>query len=69
MEVRGFPPDDPLFQLVARACDVMHHLRMDLHYRTCNGVFRPTPPIAIRENTPAPDAPKRPPIGPNDRKD
>ena len=64
MEVSGFPPDDPLYQLVGRAFDVMHHLLMDLHYRTCNGVFRPGPQTPNLEDTPAPDHPPTNPIDP-----
>lgn len=41
MEKRGFPPNDPLFQLVGKARDAMQHLCMELHYLSCrNGVGR-----------------------------
>lgn len=45
MEQRGFPPQDPLYQLVGRAYEAMHHLYIELHYRSCDGgVGRPRPP-------------------------
>jgi hypothetical protein len=65
MEVRGFPPQDPLYQLVLQAYQAMHHLGMELHYSTCNGVFRPTPAAPNSEDTPAPH---QPPVGPVDPK-
>jgi len=34
MDRRGFPIDDALYTLVREAEDRMHHLRVDLHYRT-----------------------------------
>jgi hypothetical protein len=37
MERRGFPPDDTLFKLTATACDAIHALAMELHYRSCEG--------------------------------
>ena len=44
MEVRGFPPQDLLYQLVAQAYDAMHHLYIELHYRGCDrGVGRASP--------------------------
>jgi hypothetical protein len=33
----GFPPQDPLYQLVMQPCQAMHHLVMDLYYRSCKG--------------------------------
>jgi hypothetical protein len=66
MELTGFPPEDPLYQLVVGAFHALHCLANDLDYRTCTGVFRLTPPVPLRENT---AAPKCPPIGPNDRRD
>jgi hypothetical protein len=42
MEQRGFPPQDPLYQLMARAYQAMHHLYIELHYRSGDGgVGRP----------------------------
>ena len=38
MEQRGFPPQDPLYQLVARAYEGMHHLHIELHYHSYDGV-------------------------------
>ena len=44
MEQRGFPPRDPLYQLVERAYMALHHLFIELHYRSCDGgVGRPRP--------------------------
>jgi hypothetical protein len=45
MEQRGFPAQDPLYLLVTRAFEVLHHLCIELHYRSCDrGVGRPRPP-------------------------
>jgi hypothetical protein len=44
MEQRGFPPQDQLYQLVTRAFEALHHLCIELHYRSCDGgVGRPAP--------------------------
>jgi hypothetical protein len=44
MEERGFPPQAPLYQLVTRAFEALHHLHIELHYRSCDGgVGRPPP--------------------------
>jgi hypothetical protein len=40
MQVRGFPPQDPLYLLVVQAYKALHHLVNDLHYRSYDGVFR-----------------------------
>jgi hypothetical protein len=37
MQKVGFLTGDPLYQLVAKAEDVMRHLSMELHYRSCAG--------------------------------
>jgi hypothetical protein len=66
MEVRGFPPQDPLYQLVMQAYKALHHLYIELHYRSCNGVGRLMPGAGLLGNAPAPD---HPPIGTDDRKD
>jgi len=43
MEEQKFPDHDPLYRLVKEAYDKVHHLRMDLHYRSCgHGVCRET---------------------------
>jgi hypothetical protein len=36
----GFPPDDSLFVLVARAFDALQHLGVEVHYIAC-GVGEP----------------------------
>ncbi len=41
MDAVGFPPDDKLRMLVARAHEAMHALRVEAHYLGCqNGVGR-----------------------------
>jgi hypothetical protein len=35
MERTGFPPDDDLFRLTQEAHQKLHHLRMHLHYLSC----------------------------------
>jgi hypothetical protein len=35
MERKGFPPGDPLFRLVDRAYDAVHHLSFHVHYLSC----------------------------------
>jgi hypothetical protein len=42
MEKVGFPPDDPLYKLVASAYDAMHRLSVEVHYLSCKGVGRPS---------------------------
>jgi hypothetical protein len=43
MRKAGFPPDDLLLQIVTKAFSVVHHLSIDLHYRSCkSGVSRPS---------------------------
>jgi hypothetical protein len=37
MERRGFPPDDKLLKLTEKACDAIHALAIELHYRSCQG--------------------------------
>jgi hypothetical protein len=37
MQKVGFIPSDPLYQLVDRAYDAVHELRIKLHYLTCEG--------------------------------
>jgi hypothetical protein len=41
MELRGFPPNDPLYVLVSKAFDALQHLGMHVHYMTCDGVGDP----------------------------
>lgn len=41
MDQVGFLPHDPLYELVKDAYNAVHHLSMDLHYRSCkSGVYR-----------------------------
>ena len=42
MQKVGFPPDDPLFDLVCKAYDALHRLHIETHYLSCNGVGRPS---------------------------
>ena len=45
MEERGILPQEPLYQLVVRAYEALHHLFIERHYRSCDGgVGRPWPP-------------------------
>src|SRR5215471_14632906 len=45
MELKGFPPDDPLFQKAVKAQAAMQSLVMELHYLSCDGgVGRPRRP-------------------------
>ena len=45
MKRTGFPPDDPLFRLVAKAYDAVQHLSVHVHYLSCqSGVGRPGSP-------------------------
>ena len=45
MERAGFPPDDPLFRLVAKAYDAVQHLSVHVHYLSCqSGVGKPGSP-------------------------
>jgi hypothetical protein len=37
MDRRHFPPQDELRLKVQAACEAMHRLTVDLHYRTCPG--------------------------------
>ena len=37
MEKVGFLPGDPLYRLVREAEDKVHHLSVELHYRSCGG--------------------------------
>jgi hypothetical protein len=37
MVEQGFPPHDELLLIVDKAHDAVHHLFVDLHYRTCKG--------------------------------
>lgn len=41
MTKTGFPPADPLFQLIENAYDAMQRLFVALHYLSCDGVGRP----------------------------
>ncbi len=53
MEKSGFPPNDPLYQLVAKAYDATHRLSVDLHYRSCrSGVNRQSKNTAKGEPKP-----------------
>jgi hypothetical protein len=42
MEKVGFPPDDPLYKLVASAYDAVLRLHGETHYLSCKGVGRPS---------------------------
>ena len=43
MERTDFPPGDPLFQLVDRVYNAVHHLSVHVHYLSCgSGVGRRT---------------------------
>jgi hypothetical protein len=45
MERTGFPPDDPLLQLVNKAYDAVQHLAVHVHYLSCgSGVGRSSLP-------------------------
>ncbi len=44
MEKVGFGQDDPLFQLVARAYDAVHHLSVHVHYMGCESGVNREPP-------------------------
>ena len=35
MELVGFPPDDPLYQLVRQAYESLHRLSVHMHYKSC----------------------------------
>lgn len=37
MDRTGFTPDDKLLGLTTRAYDALHHLCVELHYRSCSG--------------------------------
>jgi hypothetical protein len=51
------------------AYKVVQHLFNELHFRSCSGVYRPTPPTPLSDNTPVPDATDQPTVGPNDREE
>jgi len=38
---RGFPPGDPLLQLVSKTYDGMRDLLAEVHYLSCDNVGRP----------------------------
>ena len=41
MEKVGFLPGDPLYVLVREAEDKIHHLSVELHYRSCGSFDQP----------------------------
>lgn len=44
IDENGFPQDDKLRRLVAKAEDALQHLWVELHYMSCgHGVGRPSP--------------------------
>lgn len=51
MQKVGFPHEDKLYLLVCKAYEAMHHLSVEVHYLSCDGVGRATPPEDSEEKT------------------